>query len=294
MGCQKSLGCCTGVIPCPIMDEKQGLRGLLHDLLQEPLVTFRIKPTLDTLIKQPAREIFNGAKHFVAFALATGFDFGLLAAPRPRIAQRAPLGKTGLILKENEAFLSLGGAQNPGPVLLEPVLAPCGVEMIRHKAGLLKRKPQVVQQRTHILAVVEHAKLPPDQHPDEHGGPTGRLTAHDKWTCLDQLHQALLLPGGQLRAATATMAVDQAVETPQQQGLLPVIETGGAEAPTLTQHRHGHVVHQEVDQDRGPPHQTHIIAPIGMLQTAVEVFDGGATALYPDAHGCILLLSYSD
>src|SRR5262249_39049498 len=67
------------------------------------------------------------------------------------------------------------------------------------------------QQRTPILAVVEHAKLPPDQHPDEHGGPTGRLTAHDKWTCVDQLHEAWLLLGGQLRVATATMAVDQLI-----------------------------------------------------------------------------------
>ena len=119
--------------------------------------------------------------------------------------------------------------------------------MIRHKAGLLKRKPQVVQQRTPILAVVEHAELTPDQHPDEHGGPTGRLAAHDEWTCLDQLHQALLLPGGQLRSATATMTIDQAVNAPQQKGLLPGIETGEAEAPALTQDRHGHLVHKEVD-----------------------------------------------
>src|SRR5262249_41827693 len=68
------------------------------------------------------------------------------------------------------------------------------------------------------------------------------------------------------------------------------LDASWAEAPALTQHRHGHVVHQEIDQDRGPPHQTHIIALIGMLQTAGEVFDGGATALYPDAHGYILLL----
>src|SRR3954454_8756089 len=141
MGCQKSLGCCTGMIPCHIMDEKQGLCGVLQDHLQEPLVTFRVKPTLDALIKQAPREILNGAKYFVAFALTTSFDLRLLPAPRPRVAQGAPLGKTGFVLKENQAFTSLGGAQNPGPFLLEPALAPCGVEMIRHKAGLLKRKP---------------------------------------------------------------------------------------------------------------------------------------------------------
>jgi hypothetical protein len=27
-----------------------------------------------------------------------------------------------------------------------------------------------------------------------------------------------------------------------------------------------------------------------LLQTALEIFDGGVTELYPHAHGCILLL----
>src|SRR4029434_7952454 len=85
------------------------------------------------------------------------------------------------------------------------------------------------------------------------------------------------------------MTIDQAVEAAQQKSLLPVIETGGAEAPALTQYRHGHLVHKEGDRDCSPPDQSHIIALIGVLQTVVEVFDGGATELYPDAHECILL-----
>jgi hypothetical protein len=93
-------------------------------------------------------------------------------------------------------------------------------------------------------------------------------------------------------ARSHPMAGDQAVHARQQQGLLPAIETSWAEAPALTQHRHGHVVHKEVDQHRSPPHQAHIIALIGVLQTAMEIFDGGATELYPDAHGCILRLGY--
>src|SRR5207245_9771160 len=104
-----------------------------------------------------------------------------------------------------------------------------------------------VKHNTHNLSVVAHPELVPDQYPDEHGAPTGRLAAHDEWTCLDQLHQALLLPGGQLRSATATMTIDQAVDAAQQKGLLPVIETGGADAPALTQYRHGHLVHKEGD-----------------------------------------------
>jgi hypothetical protein len=41
-------------------------------------------------------------------------------------------------------------------------------------------------------------------------------------------------------------------------------------------------VHKEVDEDWSPPDQAPIIALIGVLQTAVEVFDGGAAELYPD------------
>ena len=111
------------MIPRPIMDQKQVLRGLRHDRLQERLVTFRGKAALDALIEQAPREILNGAKDFVAFALATGFDLGLLAAARPRVTQRAPLGKTGLILKQDQAFTTLGGPQNRRPFLLEPGVA---------------------------------------------------------------------------------------------------------------------------------------------------------------------------
>ena len=89
--------------------------------------------------------------------------------------------------------------------------------------------------------------------------------------------------------ATTTVTVDQAVHTTQQKGLLPGIETRWAEAPALAQHRNGHVVYQQVDQYGGAPHQPHIIAPIGVLKTAMQLFDGGATELYPDAYGCILL-----
>jgi hypothetical protein len=56
-----------------------------------------------------------------------------------------------------------------------------------------------------------------------------------------------------------------------------------------TQNLHWYVVFQQIDQYGGAPDQPHIIALIGVLQTAVQIFDGGTTELYPDAHGCILL-----
>src|SRR5437764_14178501 len=154
--------------------------------------------------------------------------------------------------------------------------------MIRHKAGRLKRKPQVVQQRTHVLTVVEHAELPPDEHPEQDGGPTGRLTAYDERPGLNQLDQAFLLARGQLRPAPAAMVIGQAVHPLQQECLPPLGDAGEAEAPARPQALDRHVVYEQVDQHGGPPYKSDIIALIGVLKTAVEVFDGGLTDLYPD------------
>jgi len=52
------------------------------------------------------------------------------------------------------------------------------------------------------------------------------------------------------------------------------------------------MVHEQGEHHRGAPYSSSIIALISMLQTAVQLFDGGATALYPDAPGCVLLLGY--
>src|SRR5262249_7677805 len=83
--CEKLRGRLTGMIPRPIMDEKQVRRGLRQEGAQERLVTVRGKPSLDALVEQASREVFNGAKDLVPFAFATGFDFGLLAATSPRV-----------------------------------------------------------------------------------------------------------------------------------------------------------------------------------------------------------------
>src|SRR5262245_4271943 len=163
--------------------------------------------------------------------------------------------------------------------------------MIRHDADLWKRKPKVVQHCTHVLTGVKHAKLPPDEHPDEDGGLTGSLTTHDKWPCLDHLDQAFLLRRCQLRAATTTVAVGQAVHAAQQEGLTPPLDTGRTQAPWFAEHLHGSVGDQQGEQHRGAPYQPQSIALIGVLQTALQLFDSRTTELYSDAHGCLLLVS---
>src|SRR5262249_55744836 len=222
--------------------------------------------------------------------LATGRDLRLVATARPGITQGAPLRKTRLILEQDQPFATLGRPYNRWPLVLQPRQALGRVEMVRDKARLLKRKPQVVEQRTHIMTVIEDAKLAPNQHPDQDRVPTGRLQAHDEWAGLKQRDQAFPLRGGQLLWAPPAMAIDQAVHAPQQKGLPPVVETGGAEAPAVTEHLHGHLVYQQVEQHRDAPCQSHIIALIGMLQTAMQLFDSRTTELYPETHGCILLV----
>ena len=82
------------------------------------------------------------------------------------------------------------------------------------------------------------------------------------------------LLGGSLRSATATLAGDQAVHPLQQEGMAPVGEAGGAEAPAGTEDLDRHVGHEQVDQPGGPPYPSHSIVLLGVLQTAVEVCDG--------------------
>ena len=71
---------------------------------------------------------------------------------------------------------------------------------------------------------------------------------------VNQFGQPLPLPWGELGAPSPAMAVDQAVYPMQQEVLAPLIEARRTETPALTQHRHGHVVHQQVDQHRGASH----------------------------------------
>src|SRR5438132_2519523 len=100
----------ASVIAGAIVDQKHVCWGLLQDHLQEGLVTCRVKPVLDALIKQTPREIFNGAKDLVAFALPAGGDLGLVAPSGPGVTQRAPLGKAGLIFKQDQTFTTYGSA----------------------------------------------------------------------------------------------------------------------------------------------------------------------------------------
>ena len=68
------------------------------------------------------------------------------------------------------------------------------------------------------------------------------------------------------------MAVDQAVKTPQQKGLLPAIDAGWGQALQRS-HNTATVRGAPADQlDGDALYPAHIIALIGVLKSTVEVF----------------------
>jgi hypothetical protein len=75
-----------------------------------------------------------------------------------------------------------------------------------------------------VIKAVEHPKLAPDEHPDEDGGPAGRLKAHHERSSLNQLDEAFPLLGGQLGLTASAMVVDQALYPMQQEVLAPPID----------------------------------------------------------------------
>src|SRR5262249_5622336 len=87
----------------------------------------------------------NETKDFVRLAFAADRHLGLLAFGCPRVAQRAPLGKTGLIAKEPQGLALLGLAENLGPAGVTPLEAFGLIEVIGDKTGFLRRKAHILE-----------------------------------------------------------------------------------------------------------------------------------------------------
>src|SRR4029453_162789 len=133
----------AGMILRPILNEDDGLGGLRQHTPEKGNVGGRVEATVLPLIKEVPREVIAQAKDLVAFALAGGLDFGLLAAPCPGVRERAPLRKTGFIAKQQESFLRVCRAQNLRPRLCPPRLPLMLIKMIRDEGRFLKAKAQV-------------------------------------------------------------------------------------------------------------------------------------------------------
>src|SRR5919109_1758148 len=98
-------------------------------------------------VEQVPGKRVNETKDFVRLAFAAGRDLGLLAFGRPRGAQRAPLGTTGLIATEHQGLALLGLAENLGPSGVTPLEAFSLIEVIGDQPGFLIRKAQILEYR---------------------------------------------------------------------------------------------------------------------------------------------------
>ena len=76
-----------------MLNEKQVLVGLVHDLLQKGLVLFTIELAANALEKQSSRQVFDQAENRLAPPLSARLDGRLLATAGPGIAQ-PPFGRS--------------------------------------------------------------------------------------------------------------------------------------------------------------------------------------------------------
>src|SRR5215831_17811965 len=111
----------TGVVARSVLNDKDMLRSLGQDVEQKRRIALRVKAPRVGFGEQAPGKVVDEPKDFVRFAYATGQHFRLVSFARPGIAQRAPLGKTGLIPKEQEGLTLAGTSQHGGPGLLTPL-----------------------------------------------------------------------------------------------------------------------------------------------------------------------------
>jgi len=133
----------------------------------------------------------------VGFALAAGGHRRLLSSERPRVAQRAPLGQTGLITKEQQGLGLLGLPQNLGPAGVAPRQALGLMEVIGDEPGFLIRKAHMVESCHDRVGVVRDAKATLDQVLHHGGMPASRRLVTDLRTSFDPLGELLALGFGE-------------------------------------------------------------------------------------------------
>src|SRR5882724_12293520 len=90
------------VIPGPILNQHDWLRGLRQYTREKGDVRIRVEAPFLTLIPETAGEVLDQAEDFVAFALARCFDHWLVATSCPGVRERAPLGEGGFIPKQEQ------------------------------------------------------------------------------------------------------------------------------------------------------------------------------------------------
>ena len=79
------------MIPRPVLYQDDRVRRVRQHALKKGNVCSRVEATFLPVIKEAPVNCSIQPEDFIAFALAGGLDRGLLATPRPRVCQGAPL-----------------------------------------------------------------------------------------------------------------------------------------------------------------------------------------------------------
>src|SRR5262245_7487451 len=170
---KESFGLGAGMILRPILNEDDRLGGLRQDTCEKGNVGSGVQAPVLPLIKEVPGEVIDQAEDFIAFALATRLDLGLLAAPRPRVRERAPLRERRFIAKQQQSLLLLGTVQYVWPRRGAPRLPFVFIQMRGDKGRFLKAEAQVLQQLSDVEDVVEDAEAVVNQLLDHGRTPAG-------------------------------------------------------------------------------------------------------------------------
>ena len=126
----------------PILNEDDRLRGLRQHTREKGNVGGGVEAPILPLIKAVPSEVIDQAEDFIAFALATRLDLGLLAAPRPRVRERAPLRERRFIAKQQQGLALFRAAQQLWPRRGAPRLPFVFIQMIGDQSRFLQLKPK--------------------------------------------------------------------------------------------------------------------------------------------------------
>ena len=96
---EESFGLGAGVILRAILNQDDGLRGVLQHPCEKGNVGCGVEAAFLPLIQEAPGEVIDQPEDFIAFALPAGLDVGLLAAPGPGVRECPPLGEGGFIAK---------------------------------------------------------------------------------------------------------------------------------------------------------------------------------------------------
>src|SRR5262245_22000278 len=228
-----------------ILNQENGLGGLGQYPPEKGDVGSRVEAAFLPLIKEVACKVLNQPEDFIAFALAAGLDLGLLAAPRPRVRERAPLRERRFIAKEQQGLALFGPAQYLWPRRGAPRLPFGFIKMIRDEGSFLKAKAQVLQQLGDVEDVVEDAEAVVNQLLDHGRTPAGTAEPRLDRPCVNEGGESDFLRRGEFgrapgrlpaRCTLAAIATEQAY--PSGDGLLVHAQDPGDLRKTLAvEHR---------------------------------------------------------